>query len=151
MTEIYRTALHSRKERDIGDHLAEIAQGTFVHYPKTSTVNGLIVGSRGEARRLIEIKTRTCAKDDYTTTMLAMSKYKSLIALKKLTKVPVSFAVVFTDCIGLIAVDSDLPKLGETEMAGRYDRPDDPKAEEECLMIPTDLMKLLPLPEGYDV
>jgi len=150
MSELYRTNLHTKKEREIGEYLAKVAQGTYVHFPKTSAVNGLIVGQRVEARRFVEIKTRTCKREEYTTTILNQGKYVDLINLYDRTQVPVSFAVVFTDCICLIAVDGAMEEM-ESRMAGRTDRPDDGRGQEKCIMIPTDIMKVLPLPEGYNV
>ena len=148
MTGLYRTPLHSKKEREIGEYLASIAQGSFIHFPKTSVVNGLIVGAKGETRRFIEIKTRSCKKEEYTTTMLSAGKYLDLISLSDLTRVPITFAVVFTDCICMIAVDGEMEDM-QSEMAGRHDRPNDGRAVEKCIMVPVDIMKILPLPEGY--
>ena len=148
MTELYRTPLHSKAERLIGEYLAGIVEGTFVHFPKTSAVNGLIVGNKGEARRFLEIKTRNCKREDYVTTILAQAKYITLRELTDRTEVPTSFAVVFTDCICILEVD-DAMESYDKQIAGRRDRPNDGRAQEQCIMIPVDVMSMIPLPEGY--
>lgn len=131
---IIRSKLHPKKLRVIGDHLAKVAQGTFAHFPKQSPVHGMIIGKRGEVRRILEISPLYGDKDEYGEVLLAVRRYTSFTDISIDLGVPLSLAFVFTDCVGLIEVNGIM---------------EDMDRHEDSIVIYTDHLKILPLPEGY--
>lgn len=132
----YETAENLAAEEQIAEQISVLWKASLTKLPIRYKLD-YAAERNGRIVAWIEVKTRKYKKSDFDTFMLSLDKYLAAIEIGKVTNLPVTLVVRWTDKIGYV----DLMNCrGVVKMGGRKDR-NDSQDIQPAVYIPIDDFK----------
>lgn len=139
---IYETSDDRNRERQVLDDMCDAWMAKYEQTPRKYTTDARVYRN-GKLIFCTEVKCRKNKKSAYPDYIISRDKIVKALEIAKIAGVPFVLTVKFTDGIYGTFVGDDAVLPENCRMAGRHDRPNDPKAQEMCCAIP--MGRFLPL------